>query len=408
MWRNTPSECLNFKKGSGIVDKEAVLLALVRNVICGDTITDETKTACTEAMLESVYMLAAKHDLAHLVGQAVGKLGLPNSEILTKCKRAAMSAFLNHARQDRDFHRICDALEKAKISFIPLKGAVLRKHYPEAWMRSSCDVDILIQKADLDAASALMTGELGFAYADRTGHDVSFISPDGVHIELHFDLIEDGRANASNSVLRSVWEDAQPADGSQYWYVMSDRFFYFYHIAHMAKHVETGGCGIRPFIDLWLLDNVVKGDLSARDELLQTGQLLSFATAARKLSRVWLAGEEKDSLSVRLENFLLHGGVYGSTDNRVALHRESRGGKIGYLLSRIFAPFDKLKSYYPILEKHPYLMPIMQVRRWLLLLRPDVARRARNEISINNKAKQSPTDAADSLLSDLGIHSSAW
>ena len=335
------------------MNKEAVLLALVRNVICGEIISDETKNACTDAMLESVYTLAAKHDLAHLVGQAVSGLALPDSEILKKCKHAAMSAFLHQVRQDRELHKTCGALEHAKIPFIPLKGSVLRRHYPEAWMRSSCDIDILIQKNDLEAAANLLQDSLGYRFAGRTGHDISFISPDGVHIELHFDLIEDGRANASNSVLTSVWEDAQPAEGCQFWHVMSDRFFYFYHIAHMAKHIETGGCGIRPFIDLWLLDHVVKGDPSARDDLLQTGHLLTFATAVRKLSRVWFAGEKADPLSHRLEHFLLHGGVYGSTDNRVALHRKSRGGRLGYLLSRIFAPYEKLKSYYPILEKHP-------------------------------------------------------
>ena len=396
------------RKGSDIVNKKAVLLALIRNVICGETISDEIKCACTEEMLTSVYELAARHDLAHLVGQAASKIPLPESEILAKCKRAAISAFMNHVRQDRDFNEICNALETAKILFIPLKGAILRQYYPESWMRTSCDVDILIQKTNLDAAADLLENTLGYRFMDRTGHDLSFVSPNGVHIELHFNLIEDGRVNAANAVLQLVWEDVHPAEGYQFWHVMSDRFFYFYHIAHMAKHFETGGCGIRPFVDLWLLDNVVKGDISARDELLQTSELLQFATAARKLSRVWLAGEETDSLSNRLEIFLLHGGVYGSADNRVALHKESRGGKMGYLMSRIFAPYEKLKSYYPILEKYPHLTPIMQVRRWFMLFRPDVARRAKKEISINNKAKQSPTDAADSLLSDLGIHSSAW
>ena len=390
------------------MDKEAVLFALIRNIICGETISDETKYACTEAQLALVYDLAAKHDLAHLVGQAVGSLALPDCEALTKCKRAAMSAFLNHARQERELQKVCSALEAAEIPFVPLKGAVLRKFYPEPWLRTSCDLDILIQKDDLSMAENLLKTTLGYRFADRSGHDASFFSPDGVHIELHFDLIEDGRANAANSLLGRVWEDAQPAEGCQFRHVMSDRFFYFYHIAHMAKHFETGGCGIRPFIDLWLLEHAVSGDLPARDALLQTGNLLQFATAVRQLSRVWFDGAEADPLSVRLENFLLHGGVYGSTDNRVALHKESRGGKAGYLLSRIFAPSEKLKSYYPILKKHPYLMPVMQIRRWFMLFRPDIARQAKKELSINSKATQSSTEAVGSLLSDLGIHNSAW
>ena len=54
---------------------------------------------------------------------------------------------------------------------------------------------------------------------------------------------------------------------------MTDEMFYFYHIAHMAKHFEEGGCGIRPFIDLWTLDNIKDVDHDKRDELLSRGNL---------------------------------------------------------------------------------------------------------------------------------------
>lgn len=29
---------------------------------------------------------------------------------------------------------------------------------------------------------------------------------------------------------------------------MKEEMFYFYHIAHLAKHFEVGGCGIRQII----------------------------------------------------------------------------------------------------------------------------------------------------------------
>ena len=36
---------------------------------------------------------------------------------------------------------------------------------------------------------------------------------------------------------------------------MLDELFYFYHIAHMVKHFENGGCGIRPVVLSLLKEN---------------------------------------------------------------------------------------------------------------------------------------------------------
>ena len=390
------------------MNTEQVLFALIRSVICGKAVSEDIKLTCTGEMLEGVYTLAAKHDLAHLVGQAVSKLALPDSDILTKCKQAAMSAFVRHMRLGYEYKRTCQALEEAQLPFMPLKGSVLREFYPEPWMRTSCDADILVKQTDLEAAATVLKETLGYRFTGRSGHDLSFFSPGGIHIELHFDLVEDGRANASGEVLSRVWEDASPADGYRFWHVMSDRFFYFYHIAHMAKHFETGGCGIRPFIDLWLLDNVVKGDPSPRDTLLQSGGLLRFATAARRLSRVWFDGEAADALSGRMEGFLLYGGAYGSVGNRVALQKKEGSSQLRYLFSRVFVPYEKLKAYYPILEKHRWLMPVMQVRRWFLLLKPDVYKRTKGEWIASSSMDSSDPNDAGSLLDALGLDPAQW
>ena len=68
-------------------------------------------------------------------------------------------------------------------------------------------------------------------------------------------------------------------ENSKFRYEMTDEFFYFYHIAHMAKHFENGGCGIRPFVDLVVLDRMDSENFSKRDELLKSGGLLQFARA---------------------------------------------------------------------------------------------------------------------------------
>ena len=254
---------------------------------------------------------------------------------------------------------------------------------------------------DLKTAVAALEEKLGYVAGKPGVHDVTLQCPGGAHMELHFDLIGEGRANSARDILATVWETAKPVESGAYRMEMDEGLFYFYHIAHMAKHFETGGCGIRPFIDLWLLD---RQRPAQADELLEKGGLLVFAQAARKLSRVWFGGEAPDELTESLETFLLHGGVYGSADNRVALNQSARGGKLGYLRSRVFAPYEKLKRYYPILETHRWLTPVMQVRRWGMLLRPEVAARTKRELAANAAGK----DSRGSLLQALGLEKSNW
>ena len=108
-----------------------LLFQLIRVAVCDETPAENLNTACTPEALEQVYALASRHDLAHLAGQGASKLSLPDSEPLQKCKKAAMQAFLRHARQIYTYQNVCALLEQAQIPFIPLKGSVLRDFYPD-------------------------------------------------------------------------------------------------------------------------------------------------------------------------------------------------------------------------------------------------------------------------------------
>ena len=379
-----------------------ILFALLRSAICGTQLTTEERNGCDQELLNDLLRLAKKHDIAHLA-----VLGLKKNGLLTG-QNASLETGLLHAafryeRINYEYEKVCQAFEEIGIAYIPLKGSVLRALYPEVWMRTSCDIDILVHSEDLDKAVSYLAKKMNYVMKIRTTHDVVLDSPSGVHLELHYDLVEEGRANNAIGVLSTVWEDVSLRKGSGYFYQMSDAFFYFYHIAHMAKHFETGGCGIRPFIDLWLLDHMDGADIAARDTLLEKGGLLQFTNVCRKLSCVWLGGEEADAVSLQMQAFLLHGGVYGSTDNRVVLQQKKQGGRWGYLWSRIFVPREKLGRYYPILKKHRWLLPFMQVRRWFMLLRPEVAGMAKRELEINKSVEVSKADTMNAFLEDIGL-----
>ena len=379
-----------------------LLFALIRVAIFDKKITEEEKNEASPEFLNEAFLIAKKHDVSHMVAQGMVESGLVQSDN-TVITSDLYKAIYRYQQINYEYTRICSSLECGKIAFLPLKGAVIRKYYAKPWMRTSCDIDILVHKDDLANAIAHLSNTLNYTEKEKTGHDVSLYSASGVHIELHFDLVEEGRANDAESILRTVWQNVVLKDGCAYHYEMSDEFLYFYHIAHMAKHFESGGCGIRPLIDLFILDNIKDGDWKKRDELLERGELLTFTEVCRSLSRYWFDFGEPSDLVLKLQDFLLNGGVYGTTDNRVALQQKKRGGRIGFFFSRIFIPYQKLRRYYPVLEKHPWLMPIMQIRRWFLLFRPDVAWTARRELQINQSLDEAKAEEMNRFRSDLGI-----
>ncbi len=378
------------------------LFALLRSSVFDYTLTEDERAMVSEETLPELLALSRKHDLSHLLAYGLKKNGLTEGTN-GGAERAIFKAAYRYERLNYDYGRLCEALEAEKIPFIPLKGSVLRAYYPEPWMRTSCDIDVLVRREDLERGIACLTERLQYEEKEHDSHDVSLFSPNGNHVELHFDLVEEGSAKGANEALKSVWEHVSLREGSEYFYEMTDGFFYFYHIAHMAKHFEVGGCGIRPLIDLWILDHMEGMDGDDREKLLTQAGLMTFARAARRLSAVWFGGEETDDLSRSMEHFILHGGVYGSVENRVALQQRKQGGRLGYVFSRLFLPYVRLKRYYPILEKHRWLTPVMQVRRWFWLLSPDRAKRAREEVSANRNVDRAQAEAMNEFLDAIGL-----
>lgn len=379
------------------------MMNLISCEICGRK-PEKPQCVLTDEEMTKLYRLSKSHDLAHLVGDALIKSGLvENNALKAEFKKQIMLAFFRSEKISYEYDRLKNALSEAQIPFMPLKGAVIREYYPEPWMRTSCDIDILVRQKDSDAAQEVLTGRYGYTYHGKGPHDVSLFSPSKIHVELHYGLVEDGRANAAAKVLENIWDAAVLQEGSAYLYEMPDEYFYFYHIAHMAKHFEIGGCGIRPFIDLWILDRLCGADVKKRNELLEKGGLLKFADAARKLSNVWFDKAEHDNITKQTEEYILRGGVYGNSENRVTLQQQKQGGRIKYALSKIFIPYDVIRFHYPILQKHKWLTPVMEVRRWGKLIFCGHLKRTVNEMRYNNSISKDKAQSAKEFLNSLGL-----
>ena len=279
---------------------EKVFFALIRYEFSGE-LSQEIKNLISKELLKPLFNLSKRHDLSHLVGDALAKNGFLNgdSEEEKRFLSERNLAVFRYEQMQYEYMEICKTLSKGKIPFIPLKGAVIRKYYNEPWLRTSCDIDILVKKQDVDLAVSLLKDNLNFTCKLVGNHDVQLYSPTNVHLELHYTLIEDENNINLTKILSSVWDNV--IETSPYHYEIKDDLFYFYIISHIAKHVKWGGCGVRAFIDVFVLNNKLEFSKKDREDLLIKGGLLTFSKAVLKLSNAWMLDEEKDQLSLDLE-----------------------------------------------------------------------------------------------------------
>ncbi len=375
----------------------SLFFAFLRSTMTDRPLSPAEIAACTEEALEQIFKLAKRHDLSHLLAPALQKSGIAVPENF----RNAMFAAVYRAQQKEvALKQICKTLEDAKIPFIPLKGSVLRKLYPEPWMRTSCDIDILLKPEDLEKTRDLLVAKFGYEAANMGDHDISLYGPMGGHIELHYTLTAASNTQTSYHILENIWGNAQPVSEAQYHMKLSDEDFYFYHITHMAKHFLAGGCGIRPLLDLWLLD---KQPNPSRDDLLAQADLLTFTLAMRKLIRHWLERTPCDESIERIQSYIITGGVYGTESNRVLVQQKQKGNKVKYILSRIFLPYKYLKFQYPILRKYKILTPIMQVRRWCRLFLGHKFQKSVRELQVSQSITPEQQEGLIQLLKDVGL-----
>jgi len=272
-------------------------------------------------------------------------------------------------------------------------------------MRNSCDIDILVKEEILETAVAQLTQKLGYTAGKKSDHDVCLRAPTGAHLELHYDTIQERyEVNGCREVLGRIWEDATPIVPGSCHMVVSDEMFYFYHMAHMAKHFAAGGCGIRAFLDIWIMQNRMEHDPAQRKALLKEGGLEKFARGMEQVADYWFRDAQPDEMTELVSRYILRASLYGDNANRAALGQAKMGGKMKYLLlRRVFMPYDHLKAEYPILQKHKWLTPVYQPVRWARMIRKGGLKKTTAEWKANSANDSESTHSAKRLLDHLGL-----
>lgn len=381
-----------------------LFLLVIRAFVTNSKIDQTVRDQFTPEMIEALFGIAKAHDVTQIVSDVLFKnqllvKGTPIAEMYQKSQITALRRYMNIEHEQQRLYKL---FEDNAIAFIPLKGAVSRQYYPEPYMRTSCDVDILVHEEDLQKAVQLLMTTLNYRSNEIVGyHDVSLYSPTGVHLELHYNLKEK-RANLDR-VLVNVWDHSVDTENGAYYKLQSPEFFLFHHMAHMVNHFLRGGCGIRPFIDLYFMEKQVKYNVDVRDALMKQAEIDVFYRSALQCLDVWFNNGAATETVDLIESYILNGGVYGNRENRINVDQNKKGGKRKYILSRLFLPYDVLKYRYPILKKHKILLPFIWVIRLFTFISPKKRKRAQRDLEIHNAISGNAEKTTDKMLKLLQI-----
>ncbi|MBQ7225172.1 MAG: nucleotidyltransferase family protein [Clostridia bacterium] len=377
-----------------------LMIALVRFALRGGAPDwGAVNESLSEEKLATLFKVSKGHDVAHLVAYALEQGGF-------FCEWEAWHLFLKEKEQaslryemmQADFDEVCACFDKERIDYIPLKGAVVRSFYPKPWMRTSCDIDILVRERDLKRAVEALVSACGYRVEGKENyHDVSLFSPFGMHLELHHSIKEN--IPKYDELLTQVWEFSSPCGGSRH--LQTNEFLVFHLTAHMAYHFLNGGCGLRSVLDLYLIKDIELNKEKLKEMLCSAG-LDRFYKVAIDLGEYWL-GELKEPSDTLLEaeKYILLGGAYGTQRQGTLSQQVKRGGKFKYFWSRVFMPYESLAVLYPVIKKHKMLTPFCQIARWLGAIFK--GKKIKKEIKNVTSANEIQVAKTKKLLEDLGL-----
>ncbi len=385
---------------------EKEFLQILRAAVLGESLTDGFSVGEAEAL----FALARRQDLGHLLyGMLRGQGSVSSEPMCTLLEREQLRAVWRAGVLSHEEERITALLDREGIDYIPLKGAVVRPLWPEPWMRTSCDLDLLVREEDAATAATLICDLLGYTAKGETYHNHSLYSEgDAVHLELHFSLADGG---TFDPVLSRVWEHAAPSQGARH--SLSPAFLLFHLVAHLATHFLNGGGGARAIADIYLVRAFLEVDGEEFAALVREAGLLTFARAVFALSEVWFSDGTPTPETDLLAERLLRGCLYGDTDRRAAVERaksatpasrrEARRARRAYIRARLFPPRTQLLVLYPVLARRGWLLPLCYLHRWGRLLFGGRLRLALKRRRAAARVTDGAVAAEAELLSMLGL-----
>lgn len=328
----------------------------------------------------------------------------PYGEIYDTLKKGWERTCYRQLCYDEERGEILREMEKAGLSYLPLKGILHSEYYSEPGMRFMSDNDILYgftsvsesghlccagkneaEISDIQTrASEIMRSimlDRGYDFIDSNGsiHD-SFIKKPIFCFEMHRGLISS--TNKFAFYYADPWSRA--ISGEDGCCRFSDEDEYIYNLIHEIKHIESCGSGIRYFADIYVFLKKKGKELDWK-YILSELELLGLVQTEERLRNIALvAFGTPDNMTPEQEEelfFHMDCGIYGTVETRTKIlldrlkkEKGPNGLRLNYIKSRLFLPDEVNENAFPKIYNNRFLRPFIPLYRVLsaVIRRPEI------------------------------------
>ena len=321
------------------------------------------------------YKLARENGLSGMLFSALDQSSL-SQEVVLAFQKDFYLYNAQHEKQMLVYEDLTKLFNEAKIKHIFLKGIPLKNIYPEAYMRSMGDIDILIEAKDLKKVHTLLKQNHYKNLFNSDQHD-NFEHQNGMMIEVHPKLYKAFNDKYA-PLFKDVWQETIQIEHYQYGF--KPIFEVSYLLYHMVKHFYGTGVGLRTVLDIGIYLNHHKNaiQLDTLIKTLEEASLLTFFKNILYLNKQYFNINPypsvlkdytmEENLYNELTKYILQSGVHGTGTNfnafvgRLGTSQLQNKGRIRFMLSILFPSYQQMKGSYRWLKYLPFLLPLT----WLL------------------------------------------
>lgn len=348
---------------------------------------------------EKLYEVARKHGMSHFL-MDWSRSNCQSEKIKQLILEDYNRQIIKDTNQNVELERIFEHFEEAGIETLLVKGATTKEAYPQDYMRSMHDMDMMIHERDFKKASKMMKS-LGFdEFYDHEKHLV-FTKKPWIIVEMHRKLIPGGEV--SHEYFNDIWSLCEPYQNYKNVVRMSLEDSYVFAVIHLIRHFKFTGIEIRDVLDIYLLNEKYQKvyQWDRINEKLEEFGAKEFEENIRRIAYDWFGDEEIEAFSAE-EQFILEG---ASVRNNVNYHIGERQGKGAYLVRLFFPEFKVMKEKYPVLKRVPILLPVTWVARIVkdIFSRETTVKNRMDTIKMIQEADLEETKKIQEIYQKLGI-----
>ena len=303
-----------------------------------------------------------------------------------------------------------------KIDFIFLKGSYLKTLYPESYLRSMGDIDVLVRKDKMEEIHKILE-ENGFSnWTNSSSHDC-FIK-NKINVEIH-PLLDSDFSDEYQDLFIKPWSYTYKLN--EYEYQLYPEYNFFYQLYHLIKHLYHSGVGYRSIIDLYLLLKTNENEINEerfneiyyrfpnKEFVLNIAVIINDIFKENCLKTILKNAKIERVILNQFIDYIFEAGTHGTGEDHnmfigdiARKHKRKEWivfTKIKFLFSKTFLPYKQMKGMYRYLIKCPILLPFAWIARFFKLL---FSKRSRSKLKRLEVSKTEIMKVED-LFNKIGI-----